>query len=241
MSNFEESKFQYALMSTMAEYSVDIYLRKFKIHPDQVRQQPSGELKESLRQVNKALTELEVLNKRIKSDTDPKAIDIRAMTSPLFKSSLLSAKKIILDRLESTSSVQKIESIQDLISQVTDKKIQSKLHDEINGLRDDSEKLRALSQEVEEDKEKLDLKTRMSLERLSTETFERRSKVWFSLLERESSATILGGVLLLIITAAHVSAIFSKIEVPQIWNNILFIVLGYFFGQSKKDKSKEKD
>ena len=69
------------------------------------------------------------------------------------------------------------------------------------------------------------------------ELFERRSKVWFSLLERESAATILGGILLFIILITHVTAIFAKFSIPEILNNAFLIILGYFFGQSTQDRS----
>ena len=81
-------------------------------------------------------------------------------------------------------------------------------------------------------------KTKTELERLKMELFERKSKVWLSLLERESAATILGGFLLLIILIVHVTAIFAKFSMPEILNNAFLIILGYFFGQSTNDTSK---
>ncbi|MEM6503129.1 MAG: hypothetical protein AAF685_14995, partial [Cyanobacteria bacterium P01_C01_bin.89] len=185
MSQFDDPKFLYELNSAFTKKFVYDYLNQHKIHPDQVRTQSSVELRESLVKVDRFLAAFEERSKTIDLGKSQDAADLRALALPMLKSSLLSVKRAILAELESLSSVQKIESIQDLITQVTDERIRSKLHDEINELRDDSEHLRELSQEVEKDKDKLDLETKISLERLNTENFERRSRVWFSLLERE--------------------------------------------------------
>jgi len=101
--------------------------------------------------------------------------------------------------------------------------------------------LREQSKEVEEGQSEERIKIQIDLARLNAEIFERRSKVWFSLLERESAATILGGVLLLIILVAHVTAIFSKFSIPEILNNAFLIILGYFFGQSTNKKQPERE
>ncbi len=61
---------------------------------------------------------------------------------------------------------------------------------------------------------------------------ERRSKIWLSFLERESVATILGGVLLIVITLAQIGAMLFKIAPSDTLNNTFLVVLGYFFGQS---------
>jgi uncharacterized membrane protein YfcA len=53
-----------------------------------------------------------------------------------------------------------------------------------------------------------------------------------SFLERESVATILGGVLLIVITLAQIGAMLFKIAPSDTLNNTFLVVLGYFFGQS---------
>jgi hypothetical protein len=149
---------------------------------------------------------------------------------------LLDRKKLVLERIRVLSANEKIETIQDLVNNVEDEEVKKKIGKEIEGLRYESQRLREQSKEVEEGQSEERIKIQIDLARLNAEIFERRSKVWFSLLERESAATILGGVLLLIILVAHVTAIFSKFSIPEILNNAFLIILGYFFGQSTNKK-----
>jgi len=154
---------------------------------------------------------------------------------------LLDKKKLILERIRVLSANEKIETIQDLVNNVEDEEVKKKIGREIEGLRYESQRLREQSKEVEEGQSEERIKIQIDLARLNAEIFERRSKVWFSLLERESAATILGGVLLLIILVAHVTAIFSKFSIPEILNNAFLIILGYFFGQSTNKKQPERE
>ena len=154
---------------------------------------------------------------------------------------LLDRKKLVLERIRVLSANEKIETIQDLVNNVEDEEVKKKIGKEIEGLRYESQRLREQSKEVEEGQSEERIKIQIDLARLNAEIFERRSKVWFSLLERESAATILGGVLLLIILVAHVTAIFSKFSIPEILNNAFLIILGYFFGQSTNKKQSKHE
>ncbi|MBD2103593.1 hypothetical protein [Leptolyngbya sp. FACHB-261] len=149
---------------------------------------------------------------------------------------LLDRKKLILEKIRILSSNEKIETIQDLINRVNNEEIKKKLEKEVNELRDEAQRLREQSKEVEQEQNQERVKSQADLAKLNIELFERRSKVWFTLLERESAATILGGILLFIILIAHVTAIFTKFSIPEILNNAFLIILGYFFGQSTNEK-----
>ena len=149
---------------------------------------------------------------------------------------LLSRKRFILEKIRILSANEKIESIQDLIDQIQDEDVKTKLGQEVAELKNEAQSFREQTSEVEEEEAQEEIKTQTDLARLKTELFERRSKVWFSLLERESAATILGGIFLCIILVVHVTAVFSKFAIPEILNNAFLIILGYFFGQSTNDK-----
>ena len=72
------------------------------------------------------------------------------------------------------------------------------------------------------------------------ELLERRSKVWLSFLERESAATIIGSVLIIIITVAQIIAVFHSIPPSDILNNAFLLILGYFFGQTTNKASSPR-
>ena len=59
-----------------------------------------------------------------------------------------------------------------------------------------------------------------------------RSEIWQSWLARESVASIIGGVLLVLITIILLIAMFFKLTIPDIISNSFLVILGYFFGQA---------
>ena len=77
-----------------------------------------------------------------------------------------------------------------------------------------------------------EIRAQMEHAKLSADLFERRSKVWLGILGRESVATIVGAVLLLILVFTEVVALLVGKDVPEILDNSLLIILGYFFGQT---------
>jgi len=234
-------------LNEQIQFYFESQLKELDLGKDQIETQSLDELRQSLETVNEALKHPEsfgTLAFKLSAD-----VGIPILTSSKADAHfergilqiLLSRKKLILEKIRTISASEKIESIQDLINKVNDEEVKVKLNQEVADLRDEAQRLREQSKEVEQEQTQEAIKTQTELEaRLKVELFERRSKVWFSLLERESAATILGGILLLIILVAHVTAIFSKFSIPEILNNAFLIILGYFFGQSTTDKSRKR-
>jgi len=227
------------------QFCFESQLRDLGLSKDQIETQSLDELQQSLETVNEALKHPESFGTlRFKISAEVGLLLTSSTSDAHFERGilqlLLSRKKLILERIRTLSTNEKIESIQDLINQVGDEDIKVRLNQEVTNLRSEAQRLREQSKEVDQEQNQEAIKTQTELERLKIELFERRTKVWFSLLERESAATILGGILLLIIIVAHVTAIFSKFSIPEILNNAFLIILGYFFGQSTNDKPRRK-
>lgn len=221
-------------------------LRELGLAIEQIETQSLEELRQSLETINDALKHPESFGTlRFRVSAEGTVILTSSKSEALFERGilqlLLCRKKLVLERIRALCANEKIESIQDLINQVDDENVKSKVDQEIADLKNEAQQLREQSKEVEREQIQEVIKTQTELERLKMELFERRSKVWFSLLERESASTILGGILLLVIIAAHIIAIFSKFSVPEILNNAFLIILGYFFGQSANDKQRRRD
>ena len=232
-----QQKAKYRSLEEQVESCFESQLRDLGLSKDQIETQSLDELQQSLEKVNEALKHPEsfgtlrfpeVLVLVTSSGSD-------AHFERRILQLLLSCKKLILERIRTLSTNEKIESIQDLLNQVGDEDLKVRLNQEVTDLRSEAQRLREQSKEVDQEESQEAIKTQTELERLKIELFERRTKVWFSLLERESAATIIGGILLLVITVAHVTAIFSKFSIPEILNNAFLIILGYFFGQSTND------
>lgn len=216
-------------------------LTELGLSRSQIETQSLEELRQSLESINEAIKNPQsfgVFSFRAQADaslilSSKQSAQLEVGILPL----LLDRKKLLLERIKTLSSNEKIENIHDLINRVGDEEVKKYLEKELNSLKIESQQLREQSKEVEKEQNQERIRSQAELTRLSVEIFERRSKVWFSLLERESAATIIGGLMLMIIMFAQVAAIFwTKSELPEILNNAFLIILGYFFGQSTNKK-----
>ena len=153
---------------------------------------------------------------------------------------LLERKKQILDRISLLKREEKIDSLRDVIQKVSDDSVRVKLESDLNNLETESRKLQEQSKEVEKSQIQEQLKAEAELARLRQDIFEKRSKVWRSFLERESVATIIGSLLLVLITIAQLVAMFLKTPTTEIVNNGFLLILGYFFGQTISKTTKNE-
>jgi hypothetical protein len=233
-------------LTQQAQAYFEPQLAELGLSRNQLETQSLEELRQSLESINEAIknpqsfgtlgfsAESEGIPYITKSKANAQ-FEVRILTL------LLDRKKLILEKIRVLSANEKIETIQDLINRVDDEEIKKNLEKEVHDLRVEVQPLREQSKEVENEQNQERIKTQADLARLLVEVFERRSKVWFSLLERESAATIIGGFLLIVIMVAQVAAIFwTKSSLSEIMNNAFLIILGYFFGQSINLKRTRK-
>lgn len=140
---------------------------------------------------------------------------------------------MILERIKHIEVSRKIENIQQIVEQLSEKEKKA----------DISYLLDMLSQrETKYDKEIQDIaiketEAKIKLEQQRIDSLERKSKIWLSFLQRESAASIIGGIVLLLVTVALIGGMIFGAE-SQILSNGFLVILGYFFGQSS---SKNKD
>jgi hypothetical protein len=228
-------------LAAQAQEYFEPQLAELGFSKSQIETQSLDELRQSLESINEAIKHPDSFGSlNFSVGAEGKISVTRSKSNAQFEIGilplLLDRKKLILERIRILSSNEKIETIQDLINRVTNEEVKTKLEKEVNELRDEAQRLREQSKEVEKEQNQERAKSQAELAKLNIELFERRSKVWFTLLERESAATILGGILLLIVLVAQVAAIFTKFTIPEILNNAFLIILGYFFGQSTNEK-----
>jgi hypothetical protein len=212
-------------------------LTQLGLGEEQIKQQTLEELQQSLENINDAIKNPDtfgVLNLRINPQSgaviasNGSGAHVTLGILPI----LLERKKLILQRIRLLKGEEKIETIQDLVRNIPDEKVQEKLNREISELKSESQKIREQEQQVQKVQNEEQVRTQLEIAKLSMELFERRSKVWLSFLERESVATILGEILLILITLAQIGSMLLKIPPSDTLNNTFLVVLGYFFGQS---------
>ncbi len=204
----------------------------------QIESQTLDELERSLERVNDAINKPDAFGTvKLKAVGETGNFAIAKVSSeanyeigilPL----LLERKKQILEKISLLKRDEKIDSLRDVIKKVDDETIRVKLESELSSLETESRKLREQSKEVEQSQVQEQIKTEAEFARLQQELFEKRSMVWRSFLERESVATVIGSLLLVIITISQLVAMFMKVPSTDIVNNGFLLILGYFFGQT---------
>ncbi len=112
-----------------------------------------------------------------------------------------------------------IENIQNITEQLPDTEIKNKINSELSSLKEETE-------------------AKIKLEQHRIDGLERKSKIWLSFLQRESAASIIGGLVLLMLTLALIGGMIFGRE-SQILSNVFLVILGYFFGQSSVQNNKD--
>lgn len=202
---------------------------------EQILTQPLEELQQSLVRINDAIQHAESFG-TVKLNFGSTGVFVVSQEKNQIEIGilplLLERKKQILDRIRSLKSQEKVESLRGLVSKIPDEAVRAKLIEEIEQFDKETAQLQEEESGIDEAKEAEETRLKIELARLQTELFERRSKVWLSFIEKESIATIVGSLILIIFAIALIVAMFNKIETTDIITNAFLVVLGYFFGQT---------
>lgn len=213
-------------------------LASLNLSVKQIEGQNLEQLKQSLETINDAISNPDsfgrlklLLSARfgVVITEDPSRAHLEVGILPL----LLERKKLILDRIRSLQSAEKIENLRDLVGKVDDETVRSKLEKEISGLEAESQKWHQQSEELRQTQ--VDMKPGFA----SITILERRLQAWQSFLQRESVATIVGSLLLFVIAVSLLIAMFKGVATSEIINNSFLVILGYFFGQTVSRSSNK--
>lgn len=149
------------------------------------------------------------------------------------KSAFYRAQREVLTRIATQSdkeSKRTIVNLQNLVEQVDNPTIRENMIAQLSGL----EKRAKEGEVIQQERVVLEIEQRKMEMQLEAE--ERRAKTRFQyldrFLERESAATILGGIILIILTIALLLAMYSQERAREIVYSGFLILLGYFFGQT---------
>lgn len=239
MAGFKTAKvirFEDELEKTLKRF-FEPRLVSLELSVEQIKEQSIEQLRLSLERVNEAIknpASFGVLRLKV-SGQDGLLIVAKSLPEAQFEQGilpiLLERKKLILDRIRSLGATENIENLRDLVEQITDEDIRAKLRREIEDLENQSREFDRQKQDVEQAALQQQKETEEKLDKLRI--FEGKVKMWRSLLERESAATIIGGLLLVVIVFAQIIAMFStRVSSSDIIDNGFLLILGYFFGQT---------
>jgi hypothetical protein len=130
------------------------------------------------------------------------------------------------------------------VEKVGDDELREQLQQEIRDLNAQAQSLHAQEEQTKaafaEEQSRQQAAFEIEAKRFDIEIkrFKERSRVYRSFLERESVATIIGALLLLILGATHIIAMFTGTATSDILNNSFLIILGYFFGQTVSKRAE---
>lgn len=188
-------------------------------------------LREALERTNEAIAHSEQFGLlKLKITADSGLVVTRASTEAHFEVGILpllfERKQLILARVRELASAERVSNLRELVRGVPDARIRAELESELTELEAESERLRAEKAEVQVAQEEATAVVLSELERkrFELEVLERRSAVWRSFLERESVATVLGALLLIILIVAQITAMFTGTAVPQLVANAFLII-----------------
>jgi hypothetical protein len=214
-------------------------LKEYRLSAQDIEGQTLDQLKRSLATIEGLIANPDQLaTYSVKSSAGAILASVEAHIEVKPLALLLERKALILDRIRLLSGDEKIESLRGLIETVADEEIKKKLEEEVNELQAQSQRL---TEESEEAQLQAQSKRAAEVKLIEVEALERRWKVRQEFLARESVATIIGALLLVILTITQVVAMFSNTTATEIVNNSFLIILGYFFGQTVSRESRRTD
>lgn len=224
----------------------DAQLEKLNLTESQILSQNLTKLKESLSRVDQALAHPESYGELAVRYSPDAGASIPNATSEYHHTIgvlpiLLERKKLIIDRIKELSTEQKFGSLQELVAQIDDGEIKRQLADELISLQTESAVLKKESADLASRETAEKLKFERELAALKLERFERRSKVWLTFLQRESIASIVGSIVLLLLTLTLIIGSFTSAKESEILSNGFLVILGYFFGQSSTKVTEKAD
>jgi len=140
----------------------------------------------------------------------------------------------ITKRIKEIEQSQSVESIEKLVEEIKDTDLKGRFEEQLIELKDTNKRLEAelislnekkglVSEEIEYSKHK-------------TEMMEKKYNIFLKFLDKESVASLVGAILLLLMGISLIIMMFYEINPIQIVQSAFLLILGYFFGHSKNNK-----
>lgn len=202
---------------------------------ESIRAQTVDQLEESLAKINELVANPGSIGRTtIKVSASGTAVIASAVEAHMEIGALpllLDRKSKILERLKALKPVEQLNDLRAVVEDVGEPAVRERIERALNDLQ---QQTNGLAEQIRETELSRQRATTDELEAIKLERFERRARVWQAFLERESVATIVGAVILVVLTGTLVVAMFLGTAPADVLSNAFLLILGYFFGQSTR-------
>lgn len=229
-------------LSDTAQKYYEPQLKALGLGKEEIQNQTIQELESSLATVDEALSRRETFGTiRLKVMADGGIVvsstDEGFLTN--IGPTLLTRKALIVQRIRQLKSIEEVGTLRGLVEAHVADPVRATILEKIDNAEKEANEWRQKAREIEDAQRQEKLKVDAELLRMEAEgkLFEKRAMVWQSLLARESVASVVGSILLLLIAIALLVAMFVGTETTEIVGNAFLVLLGYFFGQTTSRKS----
>ncbi|ASK29738.1 hypothetical protein CEY12_06290 [Chryseobacterium sp. T16E-39] len=138
---------------------------------------------------------------------------------------------LLNDRINYLEQREKVTSIKELVKELPENDVKERLSIEIKELEAKKEEL-----ELNKASEREIFQEQIELSKHRTEIMEKKYDIFLKFLNRESVASMVGSVLLLLMGISLLVMMFLQKEPIKIVESAFLLILGYFFGHSKNSK-----
>ena len=220
-------------------------LEKLGLSRKQIQDQSLKDLRQSLRRVDEAIENQESFESaRIRETEDGNVVLSTTEEGSEVRIGLVlfRMKGQILTRIQQLESAEEVGELRQLIVKHVQDPARSEIIEKIEEAERSAYERHEKAREVEEAqvKEKSKVEAEVMLMEAEGKRFERRAKTWQTLLGRESVATVVGAIILILMSIALLIAMFTGIETSEIVGNAFLVILGYFFGQAVGRRASEE-
>lgn len=227
--------------SELARQHFDSQLIPLGLSREQIEAQSLEELEQSLMQVNDAIDHPEAFGSlKLKVTADLGLVISQASAESFTEVGilpiLLERKRLILERIALLKSQSRIGSLEAIAKTVSETETRESIQAEIDKLRLEFAASAKQTRETEEQAMQARLQYQMEFElhkaKVEAERAKTRTQAYQAYLTRDTIATLIGAILLVVLTVAQLLAMFFHVESTEIVNNSFLVILGYFFGQT---------
>lgn len=225
--NYYKSKSKYEFNKILREKGVDI---------DSVKTDNITILREKLQIIESLLLDKNFTVENayiVTSDYDFVVMEDNNLQGFYFEitSLLLRSKEYVLEKINQLEQFNTVTSLKDAISELQESDVRIKLEQKINELQIQNEELLRVKEQINENFNK-----EIEFGKHKVEILEKRTNIFLKFLDKESIASIVGAVLLLLMGISLIIMMFYEINPIQIVQSAFLLILGYFFGHSKNTK-----
>ena len=237
----------FADMSTQRDEIIRNYfepqLERLGLSLAQIERQGLDELRESLVKVNDAIEHPEgfgTLKLNLSANVGLIVTQSRqdALIEVTILPLLLERKSLILRRVRNVSEIEKEKELSALVAKVEDPELREKIHAELSQTADETRRVVEQESAVAEAQARQIEQRDKALAQLRTELLERRLRAWRGFFAKESMATYIGAILLIVLTSIEAWVLMSGTSnKSETINNAYLLLLGFFFGQNSSRSS----